>query len=136
MVERMVDRLVGRRWELGALTELLDAARSGRGSGLLLLGDAGIGKTTLAHALAERAPDFTVGWGRCLETEATPYWAWRQANDSFGDAADDEVREPGASVRTHDDEIGLNRLRVLDNGVRDVTHSHRRDQRETSGRLR
>jgi len=75
----MVERLVGRQWELGALTELLGAARSGRGAGMLLLGDAGIGKTTLAHALAEQATDFTVGWGRCLETEATPYWAWRQA---------------------------------------------------------
>ena len=72
---------------------------------------------------------------RLLQTDGQ-YWAWRQANDTFGDAADDEVREPGASVRTHDDEIGLNRLRVLDNSVRDVTHSHRRDQRETSGPLR
>ena len=76
-----------------------------------------------------------VGLVRLLQTDGQ-YWAWRQANDTFGDAADDEVREPGAAVRTHDDEIGLNRRRVLDNRVRDMTHAHRRDQRETSGRQR
>ena len=75
----MVERLVGRRWELCALSELLSSARSGRGRGLLLLGDAGIGKTTLAQALAAEATGCTVGWGRCPEVEALPYWPWRQA---------------------------------------------------------
>lgn len=75
----MAERLVGRRWELRALVDLLAAAESGRGRGLLLLGDAGIGKTTLAEALAAEAGDCTVGWGRCPEVEALPYWPWRQA---------------------------------------------------------
>jgi hypothetical protein len=76
---QVVVRLVGRRWELGALVDLLSVARSGRGRGLLLLGEAGIGKTTLAEALAVEAAGCTVGWGRCPETEALPYAPWRQA---------------------------------------------------------
>jgi predicted ATPase len=84
----MVERLVGRRWELRALVELLGAAQSGRGRGLLLLGDAGIGKTTLAEALAAEAVGCTVGWGRCPEIEAAmPYWPWRQALQPLDAAA-------------------------------------------------
>jgi len=64
---------------VGALVDLLGTARSGRGRGLLLLGDAGIGKTTLAEALAAEAVGCIVGWGRCPEMEAVPYWPWRQA---------------------------------------------------------
>ncbi len=30
-------------------------------------------------ALAAEATDCAVGWGRCLEIEAMPYWPWRQA---------------------------------------------------------
>jgi hypothetical protein len=39
----MAEGLVGRRWELRALVELLRTAQSGRG--LLLIGDSGIGTT-------------------------------------------------------------------------------------------
>lgn len=77
----MAERLVGRAWELNALTDLLHAGRAGHGRGFVVLGDAGIGKTTLATAFAARAESdgFTVGWGRCPEGEAVPYWPWRQA---------------------------------------------------------
>lgn len=83
----MAEELIGRRWELGSLTNLLASARSGRGQGLLLLGDAGIGKTTLAEALAAQAGGCTVGLGRCPDSEAPPYWAWRQALGALGAAA-------------------------------------------------
>jgi len=77
----MAERLVGRSWELNALVDLLGARREGRGRGFVVLGDAGIGKTTLASAFAERAEadGYAVGWGRCPEGEAVPYWPWRQA---------------------------------------------------------
>ena len=45
--------LVGRRAELGRLEATLEQARSGRGSVLLMSGDAGVGKTRLAAELAE-----------------------------------------------------------------------------------
>jgi hypothetical protein len=75
----MTGRMVGRAWELRALAGLLGSAAAGRGRGIAVLGDAGIGKTTLAAALADEATGFTVGWGRCTEEESAPYWPWRQA---------------------------------------------------------
>ncbi|HST41112.1 MAG TPA: AAA family ATPase, partial [Conexibacter sp.] len=47
--------LRGRERELTRIEELLDQARAGRGGGLLLHGEAGIGKTALVAAAAERA---------------------------------------------------------------------------------
>ncbi|MCW2540951.1 MAG: hypothetical protein JWN95_2676 [Frankiales bacterium] len=52
-----------------------------------MLGDAGIGKTTLAQALASKATGCTIGWGRCPEIEAVPYWPWRQALQPLDAAA-------------------------------------------------
>jgi DNA-binding CsgD family transcriptional regulator len=46
--------IVGRTEELGALDALVDDLRAGAGRALVLRGDAGIGKTTLLGALAER----------------------------------------------------------------------------------
>ena len=73
--------LVGRDRELGGLLVLLDDVRSGRGRAALVLGEAGIGKTRLTEGLAAAAGNtsMTVAWGRCTETEAPPYWPWRQA---------------------------------------------------------
>ena len=52
--------LVGRDRETAALTALLDAARAGRGGVLNLVGEPGIGKSTLLAAVREAAADFTV----------------------------------------------------------------------------
>src|SRR5829696_1738740 len=73
--------LVGRDRELRMLLQLVDDARAGHGRAVLVLGDAGIGKTHLTETLAGAAGNetMTVGWGRCAEAEAPPYWPWRQA---------------------------------------------------------
>ena len=47
--------LYGREAELTRITELIEAARTGRGGTLLLRGEAGVGKTALLDAAARRA---------------------------------------------------------------------------------
>ena len=55
-----VDLLVGRTAEIAALTADLDGVRGGAGATVLLAGEPGIGKTTLAAALAARAREADV----------------------------------------------------------------------------
>lgn len=69
--------LVGRRAELAALTAALDRATHGTPSGVVLSGDAGVGKSRMVAETVERAgaAGFTVLVGRCLDTaeSALPY---------------------------------------------------------------
>ncbi|MFC5230343.1 helix-turn-helix transcriptional regulator [Pseudonocardia zijingensis] len=69
--------LVGRRSEVAALTGALDRAAVGRPTGLLMSGDAGVGKSRLVAEAVERAAaaGFTVLVGRCIDTaeSALPY---------------------------------------------------------------
>jgi predicted ATPase len=51
----MTAELVGRDRALSELVALLDDAREGRGRSVLLLGEPGIGKSTLAEAVAAHA---------------------------------------------------------------------------------
>lgn len=88
--------LVGRERELDELTRLLDDAQDQRGRAALLLGEAGIGKTTLAEEVAARARarGFRVVWGRCPAAEAPPYWPWSQV--LTGLTGTDDLLVPGA----------------------------------------
>ncbi|MEV4114124.1 BTAD domain-containing putative transcriptional regulator [Nonomuraea sp. NPDC049695] len=76
------DRLVAREGELRVLEELLSEARRGRGGLVLVTGEAGIGKTSLARAAADLAAarGFRVEWGRCLDGGTAPaFWPWTKA---------------------------------------------------------
>jgi DNA-binding SARP family transcriptional activator len=76
------DRLVAREDELRVLEELLARARHGRGGLTLVTGEAGIGKTSLARAVADLATarGFRVEWGRCLDGGTAPaFWPWTRA---------------------------------------------------------
>src|ERR687894_1230560 len=73
--------LVGRDRELSVLNDRLTAARDGRGSLVLISGEAGIGKTALADALCREAADLGahVLTGHCFDrTETPPYGPWIQ----------------------------------------------------------
>jgi tetratricopeptide (TPR) repeat protein len=79
--DRSVNKLVGRQKELDTIDELLAALASGRGGTLFLSGEPGIGKSTLARALGEKARSkgHSVYWGFCWESGGAPaYWPWTQ----------------------------------------------------------
>jgi hypothetical protein len=72
---------VGREHELGLLRGTCDAALAGRAGVVLLAGEPGIGKTSLAEETATyaRLRGAQVLWGRCYEWEGAPaYWPWVQ----------------------------------------------------------
>ena len=76
-----MNKLVGRQKELDAIDESLTALASGRGGTLFLSGEPGIGKSTLARALGEKARSqgIPVYWGFCWESGGAPaYWPWTQ----------------------------------------------------------
>lgn len=93
--------LVGRRFELAQLTAAIDTAVTNRRAQfLLLVGDAGVGKSRLANEMATYARithDAVVLEGRCVPYgEANVWWpvaeALRQAAGIEGDVADPAVR--------------------------------------------
>ena len=85
--------LVGRRDELAALTGALARAKGGQAGGVLLSGDAGIGKSRLVAELATqaRADGFEVLVGRCLDSSAAslPYLPFTEV---VGQLAADQPR--------------------------------------------
>ncbi len=69
--------MLGRDAELNALRDALARLRSGRGSAVMVLGDAGIGKSRLVAEMARIATDEGVQWleGRALSFgSALSYW--------------------------------------------------------------
>ncbi|SDI96067.1 AAA ATPase domain-containing protein [Actinokineospora alba] len=79
--------------------ELLDAARTARGGGAVLLGEAGIGKSSLADAIAAQAiaRGFIAAWGRCPDLSLAPYWPWRQLLAVLPDSGAREVLDGSGS---------------------------------------
>ena len=69
MIEAAGSRLLGRDTEFSQVEELLGAAMKGTAGVALITGEAGIGKSTLASAIAGRAGDLgvDVGIGHCLD---------------------------------------------------------------------
>ena len=74
--------LVGRDAELAYLHDRIRQVASGDGGAVVLVGEPGAGKTTLAEAAARLAgaTGVATAWGRCLDAASTPaYWPWSQA---------------------------------------------------------
>ncbi|HUG14492.1 MAG TPA: AAA family ATPase [Thermomicrobiales bacterium] len=75
------DSIVGRDRERSGLGALLDQARNGNGCIVLVSGQAGIGKTSLARDMARRATDreMLALTGHCYDLSVTPpYGPWAQ----------------------------------------------------------
>ncbi len=99
--------LVGRGDVLAALRRALDAAIAGRGQAVLVVGEAGIGKTAVATetAAAAAAGGARVLWASCWQGEGAPgYWPWVQvARELVGTSAAPSLRRllsgPAGSLR-------------------------------------
>jgi MoxR-like ATPase len=79
--------LVGRRRERAILSGWLDEAAGGQGRLVLVRGEAGIGKTSLARALVAdaRACGFLAAWGPSPEhLGAPPFWPWLRVLAALG----------------------------------------------------
>jgi tetratricopeptide (TPR) repeat protein len=85
-VARVATDMVGRDQVLSDLVALLADARGGRGRSVLLLGEPGIGKSTLAEAVAAygASSGFQTARGWCSAAGMPPYWPWRRALQSCG----------------------------------------------------
>ncbi len=71
---------IGREKERAFLSERLQRAGDGQGGAVLVLGDAGLGKSALLDQLETAASQFQVVWGRAWEAGgAPPFWPWTQA---------------------------------------------------------
>jgi tetratricopeptide (TPR) repeat protein len=98
-------RLVGRRRELAVIAGALADAEALRGRLVLVCGEPGIGKTTLADAATAMAAErhFRVYWGRCWESGGAPaYFPWLGVLSGLAAGLDEEtlaeVLGDGASV--------------------------------------
>jgi tetratricopeptide (TPR) repeat protein len=83
---------VGRERELAQIGAALDDAAAGRGKLLMLAGEPGIGKTSVADraCVAARDRGMTVLWGRCWEAGGAPaYWPWLDIIAQLARALDD-----------------------------------------------
>ncbi|MGH8907009.1 MAG: BTAD domain-containing putative transcriptional regulator [Egibacteraceae bacterium] len=82
---------VGRDVEVARLWGALADARSGRGRLVLVGGEPGIGKTSIARNLADQAQaaGMAVLWGRVWEADgAPPFWPWVQILRSWMQACE------------------------------------------------
>jgi tetratricopeptide (TPR) repeat protein len=95
--------LVGRERQVRESQRLVDAVAGGNGHVLVLSGDAGAGKTTLAEeaVLLARARGIEIGWASCWRSAAAPLSVW---TDLVADAGVDSASMPAAAGSDTDPE--------------------------------
>jgi tetratricopeptide (TPR) repeat protein len=80
--------LVGRKQELAQLQTFLDLAQSGKGSTVMISGEAGSGKTRLAKEFLKGTRNVTVLCGWCLSNNAIPYFPFIEAFNSYSSTSE------------------------------------------------
>lgn len=100
--------LIGREFELAVLERAVQHLTTGVGQVVLLVGEAGIGKSRLVREVWQRRPQHCL-WleGRCLEmTTPISYWPFQQALQGyFGWQTNDDETTQASSIR-----VGLEKL--------------------------
>ena len=111
MEARASATFIGRVPELEELGRALDEARSGRGTTVLVAGEAGIGKTRLAAELATRARDagLDVRLGRSIDLVGTdlPYQPFVEALRPLADLRPVEGRTAGSQLRVFEETLAM-----------------------------
>lgn len=110
---RVATPIVGRGRELDRLAGLTDAAVGGQARGVLLAGDAGVGKTTLVGELSRRAGErgMLTLVGRCVDlgTGGLPYLPFAEALTQLVRAGDAAGGGPAAAAARAVREVGAER---------------------------
>ncbi len=112
----MTPGLVGRDQQHQALVDAVDAAVAGSGGVVLVVGEAGIGKTSLVSAALAHArhAGALVGVGTCWDGEGVPgYWPWMQVVRALHLEVDDATW----ALAESDAGAGLGRLLGGDRGA-------------------
>jgi DNA-binding CsgD family transcriptional regulator len=103
--------LVGRVRELEELDRVLDSTEAAAGAGVLIAGEAGIGKTRLASEVAARADErgFEVLLGRSIDLIGTelPYQPFIEALRPFGKLPQVDPGTAGSQLRMFQDTLAL-----------------------------
>jgi tetratricopeptide (TPR) repeat protein len=107
--------LVGRDPLIVDLLSSAEAARAGRGSIVVLSGEAGIGKTSVVRHVVEHARDsLRVSWGKCVaDASAPPFWPWSA------------LAAVAPAARDVDPTLGASRFELL-NDLREQVIAHAR----------
>jgi AAA ATPase-like protein len=97
--------IVGRDREQAELAAAMAGARAGHGQAVLVLGEAGMGKSTLAGWLVGQAEQtgMRVARGACSAAGMPPLWPWRRALSALG--AQSPWREDRAAGGAADREV-------------------------------
>ena len=104
---RLARPFAGRARELQAVNACLARLQAGQGGAILVSGEPGIGKTSLAGQVESRAAGLQVpvAWGSCADDEGVPpLWPWRQiladctARSAPGDGQGDQASQIPADV--------------------------------------
>ncbi len=103
-LEGLSSPLVGREAETSALEELLAALQNGGGAAVTLLGEAGLGKSSLVNTIHSNLDSTSIAWleAHALSyTQSVSYFSWRQIfRSSIGASESEPPPEVRAKLRT------------------------------------